>query len=130
VPKIRDEDKVFAERLGNVLSALRDTTGETRPEAAERLGVSETSLGRWERGEFAPKGYDLGRLYRGYLEWGADWQWFFDPPEVVTLNPVRSRLDALAQSGAIRADEAEKRVEERRRAAAAKRAAAHGRRSA
>src|SRR5215831_8282898 len=62
VPAIRDEDRVFAERLGAVLRRLRAVTRETRPEAAERLGVSETSLGRWERGEFAPKGYDLGRL--------------------------------------------------------------------
>src|SRR5205085_8116397 len=97
VPKLREEDHQFAERLGAVLVALREAAGWTRPEAAEELGVSETSLGRWERGEHAPKGYDLGRMFRGYEKWGAQWEWFFDPPAIVTLDPVRSKLRELEQ---------------------------------
>lgn len=130
VPKIRAEDRQFALRLGVVLSELRKASGETRPDAADRLGVSETSLGRWERGEFAPKGYDLGRLYRGYTRWGARWEWFFDPPEIPEVSPVRAALDDLARAGAIAADEREERVEARRRRAAEKRAVARGTRSA
>lgn len=124
VPKIRDEDRRFAERLGGVLRDLRSRSGWTREEAAEKIGVNAGTLGRWERAEYSPKGYDLGRLYRGYVTWGAQWEWFFDPPERVEINPVRARLDELERAGAIAADEREARVANRRQQAVAKRAAA------
>lgn len=125
--KLRDEDRVYAERLGNVLMQLRAATGETRQEVADRIGVPIDTLGKWERGDNAPKGYDLGRLFRGYEEWGALWQWFFEPPQAVNVDPVRTRLDALAQSGAIASDEAAARVAARRRRAVEKRAASRDR---
>lgn len=128
VPKVREEDRQFALRLGRVLRELRARSGETRDQAAERMDFNAGTLGRWERGDFPPKGYDLGRLYRGYTRWGAQWEWFFDPPEVVEVNPVRARLDELERDGTIAADEREARVEARRRAAAAKRAAARDKR--
>ena len=123
MPRIREEDKLFAERLGSVLRSLRRNSAWTREEAAEQIGVSPTSLGRWERGEFAPKGYDLGRLYRGYVRWGAQREWFLDPPEVITIDPVKARLDELEQAGATAADEREERVAARRRRIAERRAA-------
>lgn len=126
VAKLRDEDVLFRERIASVLRELRRTSGWTRAEAAEAIGVPDTTLGKWERAEHAPKGYDLGRLYRGYRKWGARWQWFMDPPEVIQINPVRAQLDALEARGAIAADEREARVAARRRAAAEKRAAARG----
>jgi transcriptional regulator with XRE-family HTH domain len=126
VPKLREEDRQFAQRLGSVLVALRERAGETRPQAAERLQVSDTSLGRWERGEHAPKGYDLGRLFRGYEQWGAQWEWFFEPPAIVTVDPVRSKLDELERAGAIAADEREARVAARRRRTGASRAGGRG----
>lgn len=125
---MRDEDKLFKARIARVLVELRRSSGWTREEAAEEIGVPVATLGKWERAEHAPKGYDLGRLYRAYRRWGARWQWFLEPPNVpVEINPIRSRLDALAARGAIAADEREKRVEARRRATAAKRAASRGR---
>jgi transcriptional regulator with XRE-family HTH domain len=126
VAKLRDEDVLFRDRIAKVLRELRATSGWTRPEAAEAIGVPDTTLGKWERAEHAPKGYDLGRLYRGYRRWGAKWQWFLDPPAVVEVNPIRGHLDALEQRGAIASDERDARVAERRRAAAAKRAAGRG----
>ncbi len=126
VPKLRPEDRQFADRLGRVLVELRRRTGENRDEAAERMELNSGTLGRWERGNYAPKGYDLGRLFRGYSHVGARWEWFFDPPEVVEVNPIRSHLDELERTGAISADEREARVAARRREAVAKRAAARG----
>ena len=126
MPKLRDEDVLFRERIARVLRELRQTSGWTRPEAAEQIGVPEATLGKWERGEHAPKGYDLGRLYRGYRRWGARWQWFLNPPEVVEINPIRAKLDALEERGAIAADEREERVQARRRATVARRVAGRG----
>lgn len=117
VPKIRAEDKLFAKRLGNVLRELRERAGWTQEEAAEELGVVLGTLGRWERGDYAPKGYDMGRLFRGYQRFGAQWEWFFDPPEVVVVNPVRARLDELERAGTIAAEKREGRVAARRRKA-------------
>lgn len=87
-------------RLANVLRELRRTAGWTQEEAAEHVGVSLSSLGRWETGKYAPKGYDLGRLFRAYEPFGARSEWFFDPPEVVVSNPVRDRLSELAREAA------------------------------
>jgi transcriptional regulator with XRE-family HTH domain len=95
MPKIRDEDRQFAIRLGHVIRELRFASTWTQEQAAEKLGFNLGTLGRWERGEYAPKGYDLGRLYRGYEPFGAKWEWFFDPPEVVVLNTVRDSLNGL-----------------------------------
>lgn len=129
VPKLRDEDHQFAQRLGAVLRALRDRSGWTRPEAAEHMGLSDTTLGRWERGENSPKGYDLGRLFRGYQPYGAQSEWFFEPPEIVRIDPVQAKLDELERTGAIAGDLREARVAARRRQAAARRAASRGKQS-
>lgn len=125
VPRRRDEDVLFAERLSYVLRALRAASGMSQEEAAEAIGVSLAKLSRWEQAVNAPKGYDLGRVYAGYERWGADWHWFFDPPEVIpAVDPVKAYLDGLARSGAIAADEAEARVRARHLRAVEKRAAA------
>jgi transcriptional regulator with XRE-family HTH domain len=103
VPKISTEDRQFASRLGSVLRELRAAAGWTQEEAAEKIKVPLSTLGRWERGTHAPKGYDLGRLYRAYKRVGAEWEWFFDPPAIVVVNPVRDRL---AQRGERRSEAA------------------------
>lgn len=92
-----EEDRLFAERLANVLRELRRVAGWNQEKAAEKIGTSLSSLSRWERGKSAPKGYDLGRVYRAYERFGADWREFLDPPEVVVKNPVRDRLSELAR---------------------------------
>lgn len=125
VPSDPAEYHLFTSRIANVLRMLRAVSGWTREQAAEALDVTVVSLGRWERGENPPKGYDLGRLYEGYVRWGARWEWFLRPPDVVPeVNPVKAHLDELARDGAIAADEAEERVRARRQLAADKRAVA------
>lgn len=129
VPSDAAEYDLFRTRIANVLRMLRAISGWTREEAAEALDVTAVSLGRWERGDNPPKGYDLGRLYEGYRRWGAQWEWFLRPPEIVPeVNPVRAHLDELERAGAIAADEREARVAARRRQAAQKRAASRRRR--
>ena len=130
MPRLRDEDRQFAERLGLVLRVLREHAGWSRAKAAEELDVSLETLGKWERGQHAPKGYDLGRLYRGYERFGAEWSWFFDPPEVVVVNPVRDRLAELARGAVAEAREDLASEQERGRAAEAQRAARRSRRPA
>jgi transcriptional regulator with XRE-family HTH domain len=126
VPKVRAEDRIFAQRLGGVLRELRRVSGWTQEQAAEKLGLVPGTLGRWERGDFAPKGYDLGRLYRGYRRFGAQPDWFFDPPEIVLVNPIRAVLDELQESGAIAADEREERAAGQRQRGVARRAGGRG----
>lgn len=129
VPRISEEDQRYKERLANVLRQLRETAAWTQEEAAEHIGVPSGKVGRWERAAFAPKGYDLGRAFRAYEPYGADWRWFFDPPEIVAINPVRDHLAGLAEAGGIAADAQERREERKRRRADAARHAARGRRS-
>lgn len=129
VTKVRD-DKQFATRLGNVLRELRDIAGKAEPDedwtqegAAEKIDVPLSTLGHWERGENAPKGYDLGRLYRAYERFGARWEWFFDPPEVVVTNPVREHLARLARGATAAALEDRAPARAKHRPAAKRRAA-------
>lgn len=126
VPKPPGEDALYRDRIARVLRELRQSSGWTRSEAAEAIDVPEATLGKWERAEHAPKGYDLGRLFRAYQRWGAQIEWFLEPPEVVEVNPIRARLDELEQHGAIAADEREARVRARRQSAVAKRVAGRG----
>lgn len=126
VPKIRAEDREFALRLGGVLRELRAKTGWTQEQAAERANLPTAKLGRWERGDYAPKGYDLGRLFRFYEEHGAKWEWFFDPPEIVVVNPVRTQLNGSGSAAENAADSAEARAVARRQRAAERRVVAPG----
>jgi transcriptional regulator with XRE-family HTH domain len=130
VPTIRAEDRQFAMRLANVLRELRGAAGWTQEKAAEEVGTSVSSLSRWETGKFAPKGYDLGRLFRAYERFGAEREWFFDPPEVVVRNPIRDRLAELARGATdeARADLAAERA--RSRASASRPVARRNRRPA
>jgi transcriptional regulator with XRE-family HTH domain len=121
VPPVKPEDRQFAARLANVLRELRHQAGWTQEEAAEAIGVPIGKLGRWERAEHPPKGYDLGRAYRAYKAIGAQWEWFFDPPEVVVLNPVRDHLAGLAHDAAALGHEDVEREQAAPRAAARKR---------
>lgn len=113
-----------------MLRELRRVTGWTQEQAAEAIGVPISKIGRWERADFAPKGYDLGRLYRAYAPHGADWKWFFDPPEIVVVNPVRAHLDALARGATSLALEDLEREQGEHRAAATRRASRRDKRSA
>lgn len=94
VPKISDEDKLYAVRLGHVLRTLREEAGLRQADVEESLRLSEGTLGRWERGTHAPKGYNFGRLFRFFEGHGAELDMFLDPPGIVVSNPVLTRLRA------------------------------------
>lgn len=94
VPKISDEDKLYAKRLGPVLRTLREGASKTQAMVEEDLSLAEGTLGRWERGDHAPKGYNFGRLFRYYEPWGAELNDFLDPPAIMVVNPLRDRLAA------------------------------------
>lgn len=94
VAKISDEDKLYAVRLGHVLRTLREEAGLRQADVEEALTLSEGTVGRWERGAHAPKGYNFGRLFRFFETYGAELDMFLDPPEVVVTNPVLARLRA------------------------------------
>lgn len=98
----REQDNEFAKRLGPMLVNLRREVGWSRDQAAEKLEMAPSTLGKWERGQNAPKAYDLSRLYLGYVKNGvpAEATWFLDPPLVVKLDPVRTRLDELRAQAA------------------------------
>ena len=117
-------------RLANVLRELRTASGWTQEKAAEEIGTSVSSLSRWETAKFAPKGYDLGRLFRAYERFGAEWSWFFDPPEIVVVNPVRDRLAELARASTAEAREDLAREREAGQEAASRRDARRSKRPA
>ena len=44
-------DARVRERMGSLIRAARERAGLTQAQAAERIGVSRETVGRWERGE-------------------------------------------------------------------------------
>ncbi|MVM53796.1 helix-turn-helix domain-containing protein [Gordonibacter sp. ResAG-26] len=50
-------------RLGNNIASERAKLGLTQKEVAEKIGVSEKSVARWERGEIAPQATALKSLH-------------------------------------------------------------------
>ena len=54
-PKPRDPDKTtYAGRFAARLRELRQAAGLTQAEAAERLGLPQQTISKWERGEHTP----------------------------------------------------------------------------
>lgn len=92
VPRLTDEDKLYAVRLGHVLRTIREAAGLTQAQVEDELKLSAQTIGRWERGAHAPKGYNFGRLFRFYEPYGAELDDFLNPPAVVVINPLRDRL--------------------------------------
>lgn len=92
VPRLTDEDKLYAILLGHVLRTVREAAGLTQAEVEDALHLSAQTIGRWERGKHAPKGYNFGRLFRFYEPYGAVLDDFLNPQPVVVVNPLRDRL--------------------------------------
>lgn len=53
---------IAAEPLAVRIKRLRVATGLTQGQLAELLGVSQAAVGRWEAGEFLPKGRYVVKL--------------------------------------------------------------------
>lgn len=89
VPKIEPEERDYAVRLGALIQRERLAQDVSQEMLAEAAGVSVTTVGRWERGDNAPRSYQLARIV-GRL--GSDPRDFFSPPDVT------SDLDRLMAS--------------------------------
>ena len=74
-----EEDREFALRVGALIAGQRLAQDLSQEDLAERIGVSVSTLGRWERGVNAPKTYQAGRVIRAL---GIDPMLFLDPPDV------------------------------------------------
>lgn len=125
-----DEGADYALRLGSVLTLLRVMSGWSQAYVEEQMELPTGKLGRWERGEFPPKAYELGGLFKQYERFGADIEWFLWPPDVDDQTIIRARLDAAVRAGTTAADEAEARAQLRRLRAAARPGAVRGKRPA
>jgi transcriptional regulator with XRE-family HTH domain len=61
----------FRRRLGVRLTLLRERRRRSRADLGALIGRSEMTIGRWERGTYAPSAYDISRLC-GVLRVSAD----------------------------------------------------------
>lgn len=125
-----DEGAEYALRLGSVLTLLRAVSGWSQAYAEERMDLPTGKLGRWERGDFPPKAYELGAIFEQYEPFGADLRWFLWPPSVDEQAVIRARLDAAVRAGTTAADDAEARAQLRRLRAASRPGAVRGKRPA
>lgn len=55
-------NEIAAEPLAVRIKRLRMASGLTQGQLAERLGLSQAAVGRWEAGEFLPKGRYVVKL--------------------------------------------------------------------
>ena len=51
--------------IGRNIARLRNQLGISQTELAERLGLYQKAVSRWENNELVPDGYDLIRLAEG-----------------------------------------------------------------
>lgn len=74
-----EEEREFALRVGALIAGQRLAQDMSQEQLAERIGISVSTLGRWERGVNAPKTYQAGRVISAL---GIDPMLFLDPPDV------------------------------------------------
>lgn len=48
--------------VGNVIRRAREDAGQTQQQLADRLGVRQVDISRWESGRVVPSGITLGRI--------------------------------------------------------------------
>lgn len=66
----------------NVVAHIRKYVfGLTQSAFAEMAGTTQSTVSRWEAGEFEPNRKDLERIRGAALERGVAWddRWFFEP---------------------------------------------------
>lgn len=56
---------IAAESLAVRIKRLRIANGLTQGELGERIGISSSAVGKWESGEFLPKGRYVAKLAEG-----------------------------------------------------------------
>ena len=76
--------------LGNLIKAEREKRGWDQIDLAKRMGVTQQTVSRWEKGDSRPKQSDLSKLVDLFS--GENYQWFakagydFDEPDT-SLSP-------------------------------------------
>ena len=97
-----EREDIYRARIGVLLRELRrdtvnPTTGRryTQAEAAEAVGIDSETLGRWERGYYPPKAWDLAPLAKLYGLARESWHWLLEPPELPARS-VRRHLEIEA----------------------------------
>jgi Predicted transcriptional regulator with C-terminal CBS domains len=70
-------------RMNAVTHIRKNILGATQGEIAAIVGVGQTTVSRWERGELSPDLDQMRRLRSELLRRGVEWDdaWFFDVPE-------------------------------------------------
>ena len=55
---------IVPKEISKRLKTLRERTGMSQPQIADKLCVNQSTVSRWERGSAAPTGLYLGMLER------------------------------------------------------------------
>lgn len=71
-PKREPDLTTYAGRFAARLRELRQAAGLTQAEAAERLGLPQHVISRWERGEHAPSLKQFPAIAKAYGEIPAE----------------------------------------------------------
>jgi len=96
------DDETYKEQLSDVLLALRRRLGKnrgskiTQEEAAEWMGVDAGTLGRWQRGDNAPKPQSIPRIAEAYGLPRSSWWIFLQPGRYASSIPADLWTDADA----------------------------------
>lgn len=56
-PNTEGEDNMDAKRVGALIAALRRSQGLTQQQLADRIGVTNRAVSKWETGVSQTKGY-------------------------------------------------------------------------
>jgi transcriptional regulator with XRE-family HTH domain len=94
----------FSRELGRRLTMVRRQLGFSRPELAERFGISSNALGKNEHGESIPNPQTLHRLASDY-DISMDWLFFNKGPmyhkEKKPMEELKKELDLARQQLAV-----------------------------
>jgi transcriptional regulator with XRE-family HTH domain len=98
VARASQEALAYRRRLGQLLADIRTALGLTQAEAAERVGVAEDTIGRWEGALTVPKADDLAKVADVY-ELSAELRLLLLSPLEESVAPVLLLLGDRVQAG-------------------------------
>lgn len=79
--------------LPALLRGGREKIGLTQTKAAAKLGVTQTMVSRWERGDTTPGVKELGRLIKLYeLDQDNTWSIYRESIERASLKPIEREV--------------------------------------
>jgi len=98
VARASQEALAFRRRLGQLLADIRTALGLTQAEAAERVGVTEDTIGRWEGALTVPNADYLAKLADVY-ELPAELRLLLLSPPEEAVVPVLRLLGDRVEAG-------------------------------